>query len=66
MGEVVDDQTWDIACAAAGIRSERLSEVDEMIRVYQQDGMMAHAMWPPGSDARHAMSAVVLLRRGRG
>jgi len=62
----VDDESWDYACAVAGLRSERLNEVDEMIRIYREDGPTAHSMWPPGSEARHAMSAVIVMRPGRG
>jgi hypothetical protein len=63
---MADDEAWDRACAVAGLRSERLNEVDEMIRIYQQDGPVAQAMWPIGSDERYAMSAVVVMRPRRG
>lgn len=62
----MDDETWDLACSTAGLRSERLNEVDEMIRIYKEDGPAAHSMWPVGSEARYAMSAVVLMRPRRG
>lgn len=63
---MMDDEAWEHACVVAGLRSERLSEVDEMIAVYQEDGYMAQAMWPPGSEERYAMSAVVVMRPFRG
>lgn len=62
----MDDESWDLACSAAGLRSERLHEVDEMIRTYKEDGPIARGMWPAGSEARHAMSAVVRMRPHRG
>lgn len=60
------DETWDYACCVAGLRSERLNEVDEMIRIYKEDGPAARAMWPPASEARYAMSAVVIMRARHG
>lgn len=62
----MDDESWDYACAIAGLRSERLNEVDEMIRIYQEDGPAARSLWPIGSHARYAMSAIVVSRPRRG
>jgi len=56
---------WDEACTVAGIRAERLNEVDEMIRIYRDGEIWASAWWPEGSYQRQAMQEIIEMRPTR-